>query len=118
MAGAAVAALLPRYSVTGIVLAAIALVVFVARTVRLRGRWPETLAAVLAAAIVATLGWQLVVTLPDAELARQMRDDRAFVVAHRRAVRQNGAAMLAAVLALAVQAVSGAGPSRRRPRGA
>jgi hypothetical protein len=118
VAGVAVAALLPRYDVTGIVLGAIALIVFVARAVQLRGRWPETLAALLAAAIVATLGWQLVVTLPDAELARQMRDDRAFVVAHRRAVRQNGAAMLAAVLALAAQAVSGAGPGRRGRRGA
>jgi Domain of unknown function (DUF4149) len=117
-AGSAVAALLPRYYVTGIVLAAVALVVFVARTVWLRGRGPETLAALLTAAVVATLGWQLVVRLPDAELARQMRDERAFAQAHRRAVRENGAAMLAATLALAVQAASAAGVSRRGRRGA
>ncbi|MBI3825370.1 MAG: DUF4149 domain-containing protein [Candidatus Rokubacteria bacterium] len=111
-AGAAVAALLPRYYVTGVVLAAIALVAFLVRAVAARGRWPESLTALLAGVIVAALGWQLFVTLPDAELARQMRDDRAFAAAHWRAIRENAAAMLAAAAALALQAVSGSG--RRR----
>jgi hypothetical protein len=110
-AGQAVAAVLPRYYVTGLGLCAIALVVYVAQAVSARaGRARPLLAVVLCAAMIGMLAWAAAVVMPQAEAARRDRDDTAFARAHRTSVTLNGATMLAALGILVLEGV------RRAPK--
>lgn len=117
-AGQVVAAVLPRYYITGLGLSAVALLVYVAQAARARaGRvWPLA-GIVLCAAMIAMLAWAAVVVMPEAEAARRSRDNSAFARAHRSSVTLNGITMLAAVAALALEAFRPKGVrTARRPR--
>ena len=91
VAGQAVAAVLPRYFVWGLVLTAIA---FVASLIQ------------LIAGMLATLLWASVALVPRAEDARRARDDTAFAEAHRVSVRLNVVTLVAAFAFVAVDGVS------------
>lgn len=106
VAGQAVAAILPWYYGWGVVLSAIACAALTGVAVRTRvGRWRDGLGAALAAVAVAALAWSAGVALPRANEARRTRDDRAFVAAHRSAVRLNATALLAGIGALGLAAL-------------
>jgi hypothetical protein len=108
VAGQVVAAVLPRYYVTGLALVGVALVACVALTLRgADGRVGHLVATVLCAAMLGMLVWASAVLLPQAEAARRARDDRAFVRAHRASVTLNGATMAAALALIVVLGVSG-----------
>jgi hypothetical protein len=116
-AGQVVAAVLPRYYVTGLGLCAIALVVSVAQAVSGRGgRARPLLGAVLCAAMMGMLAWAAAVVMPQADAARRGRDDTAFARAHRRSVTLNGATMLAALAILALEGFRRAPTAVRSPR--
>ena len=107
VAGQAVAAVLPRYFVWGLVLTAIA---FVASLIQLiagtEGRLRPLIGAALGGAMLATLLWASVVLVPRAEDARRARDDTAFAEAHRVSVRLNVVTLVAAFAFVAVDGVS------------
>ena len=104
-AGQVVAAVLPRYYITGLGLCAVALVVYAAQTASARaGRVRPLVGLVLCAAMIGMLAWAAVVVMPEAEAARRSRDHSAFARAHRSSVTLNGITMLAAVAALALEA--------------
>lgn len=117
-AGQVVAAVLPRYYITGLGLCAVALLVYVAQAARARaGRVRPLVGIVLCAAMIAMLAWAAVVVMPEAEAARRSRDNSAFARAHRSSVTLNGITMLAAVAALALEAFRPKGVrTARRPR--
>lgn len=107
VAGAAVAALLPRYYVTGLVLstvALLALLVAVARRAPRRG--VHAIGALLTATMVVLLGIAFGVVLPEANAARAARDDTAFALAHRASVRLNGLTLAAAIGVIVLETVS------------
>lgn len=103
-AGQVVAAVLPRYYISGLGLCAIAFLAYVARALGGHaGRLRPLLGAALCGAMVGMLAWAAVVVLPQAESARRARDDRAFARAHRASVQLNGLTMLAGAAALALE---------------
>ena len=112
-AGQVVAAVLPRYYITGLGLCAVALVVYVAQAASGRdGRVRALLGIVLCAAMIGMLAWAAAVVMPEAEAARRTRDNSAFARAHRASVTLNGVTMLAAVATLVLEGV------RRTPKAA
>ncbi|MEX2148114.1 MAG: DUF4149 domain-containing protein [Candidatus Rokuibacteriota bacterium] len=114
-AGQVVAAVLPRYYITGLGLCAVALVAYAAQAVGGRGGRLRPLAGVvLCAAMMGMLAWAATVLTPRAEAARRARDDTAFARAHRASVTLNGMTMLAAVAVLALEGVRRA-PKTARP---
>jgi hypothetical protein len=117
-AGQVVAAVLPRYYITGLGLCAVALVVYVAQAASARaGRVRPLVGIVLCAAMIGMLVWAAVVVMPEAEAARRSRDNSAFALAHRSSVTLNGITMLAAVAVLALEAFTPKGlRTARRPR--
>ncbi|HUF92019.1 MAG TPA: DUF4149 domain-containing protein [Candidatus Limnocylindria bacterium] len=116
-AGQVVAAVLPRYYITGLGLCAVALVVYAAQAAGGRGGRLRPLAGVvLCAAMMGMLAWAATVLTPQAEAARRTRDDIAFARAHRASVTLNGVTMLAAVAVLALEGVRRA-PKAARPPG-
>lgn len=107
VAGQAVAALLPGYYRWGLVLSALAVVTLLVIAAWSRaGRVRHLTSALLASVMVIVLAWALAVTLPAADAARRAREDQAFALAHRRAVRLNVLVMVCAAGVLALQAVT------------
>ena len=116
-AGQVVAAVLPRYYITGLALCAVALVVYVAQAVSGRGgRVRPLLGVVLCAAMLGMLAWAAAVVMPQAEAARRGRDDTAFARAHRTSVTLNGATMLAAAATILLEGFRRAPKAVRAPR--
>ena len=116
-AGQVVAAVLPRYYITGLGLCAIALVVYVAQAVSGRaGRRRPLLGVVLCAAMIGMLAWAAAVVMPQAEAARRSRDHTAFARAHRSSVTLNGVSMLAAVATIALEGFRRTPKAARTPR--
>jgi hypothetical protein len=112
-----VAAVLPRYYITGVGLCAIALVIYVAQAVSGRaGRLRPLLAVVLCAAMIGMLAWAAAVVAPRAEAARRSRDDSAFARAHRAAVTLNSVTMAAALAVLVLESVRRTPTAARAPR--
>jgi len=113
VAGQAVAAVLPRYFVWGLVLTAIA---FVASLIQLiagtEGRLRPLLAAALCGLMVTMLVWASTVLMPRAETGRRTRDDAIFARAHRASVQVNLVTLGAGAAFLVLD-----GLSRRRGRG-
>jgi hypothetical protein len=116
-AGQVVAAVLPRYYITGLGLCAVALVVYAAEAVSGRaGRVRPLLGVALCAAMVGMLAWAAAVVMPRAEAARRTRDDTAFARAHRASMTLNGATMAAAAAVLVLEGLRRAPQAARAPR--
>ena len=116
-AGQVVAAVLPRYYITGLGLCAIALVVYVAQAVSGRaGRLRPLLGAVLCGAMIGMLAWAAAVVTPRAEAARRTRDSTAFARAHRESMTLNGATMVAAAAVLVLEGLRRGAKVKRAPR--
>ena len=112
VAGQLVAAVLPRYYDSGVVLCAVALTASMILAVSgRRPRWRALVGAGLCGAMVGLLLWASVVLLPRAETARRGRDDSTFALAHRSSVQLNGLTMLAGVAVLLLETFSR--PARR-----
>jgi uncharacterized protein DUF4149 len=116
-AGQVVAAVLPRYYITGLGLCAVAFVVYAAQAVGgSAGRLRPLLGVALCAAMIGMLAWAAAVVMPQAEAARRARDDAAFARAHRTSVTLNGITMLAAVATLGLEGFRRAPKAARGPR--
>jgi Domain of unknown function (DUF4149) len=116
-AGQVVAAVLPRYYITGLGLCAIALVVYVAQAVSGRtGRLRPLLGVVLCAAMIGMLAWAAAGVMPRAEAARRTRDSTAFARAHRESMALNGATMAAAAAVLVLEGLRRGSKEARAPR--
>jgi hypothetical protein len=116
-AGQVVAAVLPRYYVTGLGLCAIALVAYVAQAMSGRqGRLRPLVGVALCAAMIGMLAWASLVVMPRAEIARRTRDDTGFARAHRSSVTLNTATMVTALAVLVLEGVRRAPKASRAPR--
>lgn len=114
VAGQAVAAVLPRYYLWGVVLTSLALLAYLVLAVRGGGaRLGHAVAALLAAVMLSGLLWAWLVVLPRAEAARRARRDTPFADAHRQAVHLNGLTLAAGVAVLVLEAFR-RGPRRGR----
>ena len=114
VAGQAVAAVLPRYYVWGLVLCGIALAACVVQTVSgSEGRLRPLIGAGLCGAMCGLLVWASTAVMPRAEAARRSRDDEAFARAHRASVQLNSATMLTGAALLLLETLS---RSARRDR--
>jgi len=114
VAGQLVAAVLPRYYDWGVVLCAIAATASAVQAVSGRRPRGRALAGVgLCGLMLCLLLWASIVILPRAESARQVRDDRAFALAHRTSVQLNGLTLLAGAALLLLETFS---RSTRRDR--